>query len=172
MLRSADDIRRWAETARPGDQAAYGRGSTPPRELVQAMAGLVEAGALVPVRKREGGEFLFLLQRGSAANCRDAAGQRRRVSRGGVRSGRFPKAGTSAVMALLADCARRGRPCPTNEEIAAICGLSGRLAASYRIQLLARQGRIAVESHGPLMRRVVTILKGRSAGLQTAEAPM
>lgn len=169
MLRAAEDILRFAETARPGDAAAYGRGSNPPRELVQAMRQLVEAGALMPVAKREGRDFLFMVVRG------DGPVRPPRPARGAVRRGflRPPaKTGLSAVLAVLADAARRGQPCPTNEELAALCGLSGRAAASYRVRLLARQQRIAVEDRGPMARRVVTILKGRWAGCATAEAAL
>lgn len=164
MLLREGDIQRFVETAQPGAQAAYGRGERPPRELVQAMRSLVDAGVLHPKRKREGSEFLFLVERGSAPFDRSLA---RRVSRGATRRQRVRRSSISMVLQCLTTAAVSGRPCPTNEEIARRCRLSGKDAARYRVGLLTKRGRIAVEDRGPLERRVVTILTGRHAGKST-----
>jgi hypothetical protein len=164
MLCRAGDILRFAETAQPGSQATYGRGANPPRELVQAMRQLVDAGVLHPKRKREGGEFLFLVERGSAPL---SAADQRRAARGYARRQNVRRSSLSMVFECLKLAAVAERPCPTNEELARRCHLSGKDAARYRVGLLVKSGRIAVEDCGPNAPRVVTVLTGRHAGKST-----
>jgi hypothetical protein len=164
MLCRAGDIRRFAETALPGAQATYGRGDHPPRELVQAMRSLVDAGVLHPKRKREGTEFLFLVERGSAPL---SAADQRRAARGYSRRKVVRRSSLSMVLQCLTAAAVSDRPAPSNEELAKRCGLSGKDSARYRVGLLIRQGRIAIEDCGPNAPRVVTILTGRHAGKST-----
>lgn len=164
MLCRAGDIRRWAEDAQPGSQVTYGRGENPPRELVQAMRELVDAGVLHPKRKREGNSFLFLVERGSAPL---SAADQRRAARGYARRQSVKRSSLSMVLQCLTLAAATDRPCPSLEEIAKRCGLSGKSAAQYRVTLLIKNGRIAVEDCGPLAPRVVTILSGRHAGKST-----
>lgn len=164
MLCREGDIYRFAQEAPRGAQIAYGRGEHPPRDLVSAMRPLVEAGVLHPKRKREGREFLFLVERGSA---RLEAAQARRLARGTTRRKVIRRSSLSMVLACLTSAAAAGRVSPTNEQIAKACGLSGKDAARYRVGLLVRQGRIAIEDRGPLLPRVVTILTGRHAGKRT-----
>lgn len=163
MLRAPGDLADFAARAAPGDKAAYGRGARPPAELVRAMRPLVEAGVLQPLAKREGREFLFLVQRG-AARFESATG---RLSRGRARQRMVRRSSLSLVLGLLRAAALAGRTCPTNEQIARACGLAGREAARYRLTLLVRQGKIAIEDRGPGHPRVVTLLIGRHAGLST-----
>jgi hypothetical protein len=164
MLRRGDDIFRFAESALPGAQATYGRGDHPPRELVDAMRSLVDAGVLTPVRKREGKEFLFLVQRGSAPM---SAADQRRAARGYVRRASVRRSSLSMVLQCLTLAAVTGRECPTNEQIAKACHLSGKDSARYRVGLLVKNGRIAIEDRGPNLPRIVTILTGRHAGKST-----
>ncbi len=164
MLRRGDDIIRFAESAAAGAQASYGRGDRPPVELVTAMRSLVDAGVLTPVRKREGKEFLFLVQRTSAPM---SAADQRRAARGYARRQTVRRSSISMVLQCITAAAVSGRPCPSNEQIAKVCHLSGKDAARYRVGLLIKKGRIAIEDHGPNMPRVATILTGRRAGLST-----
>ncbi len=161
------DFETFVETASPGDRFCYGRGESPPREMVQAMRPFVEAGALLPLRQRDGGGFTFIVERGRGALPR---GQR--ISRGAVRRKRIRKSSLTMVFEALVRAARRGTPCPTNEELAALCHLSGRLAASYRMRCLVQSGHVSVEDHSPYGRRVVTILTGPHAGKATKEAKL
>lgn len=164
MLCRAGDIRQWAEAAKPGAQATYGRGESPPRELVQAMREMVDAGVLHPKRKREGGGFLFLVERGTAPL---SAADKRRAARGYARRQTVKRSSLSMVLQCLTSAAVSDRPCPSNDELAKRCGLSGKDSARYRVGLLIRQGRISVEDCGPISPRVVTILTGRHAGKST-----
>lgn len=164
MLRRGDEILRFAESALPGAQATYGRGERPPAELVQAMRNLVDAGVLTPVRKREGREFLFLVQRTAAPM---SAADQRRAARGYARRQTVRRSSLSLVLQCITAAAVSGRPCPSNEQIARACHLSGKDAARYRVGLLVRKGRIAIEDHGPNLPRVATILTGKHAGIST-----
>jgi hypothetical protein len=164
MLRREEDIFRFAERAAPGMQESYGRGERPPLELVSAMRTLVDAGVLTPVRKREGREFLFLVQRTSAPL---SAADQRRASRGYARRKVVKRSSLSLILQCLTLAAVSDRPAPSNEELAKRCGLSGKDSARYRVGLLIRQGKISVEDCGPNAPRVVTILTGRHAGKST-----
>lgn len=164
MLCREADIFRFAESAASGDQATYWRGDRPPLELVTAMSPLVEAGVLAPVRKREGKEFLFLVQRTSAPM---SAADQRRAARGYSRRKVVRRSSLSMVLQCLTAAAVSGRPCPSLDELARRCGLSGKGAAQYRVSLLVKSGRIAIEDRGPNLPRIVTILTGRHAGVST-----
>ena len=160
------DIFRFAETAAPGETMVYGRGERPPADLVQGMRPLVEAGALLPVRRRaEGGSFLFMVQRGRGSVPGPAARTHRvRPPRKAVR-----RSSLTMVFAWLVEAAKANRPCPTNAELAAACGMTVR-AVRYRLVLLQNKGKISMVDHSPLKRRVATILVGRHAGKSTREA--
>lgn len=156
--------------AAPGELIEYGRGDRPPRDRVQAMRPYVDAGLLHPIQKRVEGELRFLVQRGRGdLNVQLEA---RRLRCGAVRQKRVRKSSLSMVFDCLAKAVRRGEPCPTNEEIAAACGLTGKLAASYRVRKLVALGKISIEDHSPYGRRVVTILCGALAGKATPGAAL
>lgn len=160
----AGDIFRWAEQASAGDSVAYGRGERPPVDLVRAMRPLVEAEAIRPVLKREGGEFLFMVQR----TARPLARHAHRPSRGPVRRKSVKRSVLSVLFNTLVLAARDGRPCPGNAALAARCGLSSKQAASHQLHVLAERGRIAIEGGVNGTPRVVTIRWGRHSGKQTA----
>lgn len=168
MIRKAEELFRFAETAQPGARETYGRGSAPDRKLVDGMRDLVEAGVLIPVRKREGRDFLFMVQRGKAAMPLRRG--RMVPSCGVVRRKSVRRSSLSMMLNILRDAARRGLPCPSNEELARRCRLSGKAAASYRLRLLVKRGKISVEDRGPMAPRIVTILSGRHAGASTGES--
>ena len=164
MLHRADDVIAWAERAAPGDFVAYGRGERPPVDLVRAMAPMVAAGSLHPKSKREGGQFLFLVERGVAPLARHA----HRPSRGPVRKKAVRRTVLSVLFNALVLAARDGRPCPTNPQLAQRCGLASKQAASHQLHLLAARGRIAITGGTNGEPRRVTILWGRHAGKSTA----
>lgn len=168
MLRGVEEIGRFAMEAAPGDVVTYGRGEHPPREMVRAMAPFVSAGVLHPKQKREAGGILFMIERGSGA----LASVHARARRGTVRRKRVAKSSITLVFECLVRAVRGGQPCPTNDELTAACGLTGRLAASYRMRKLVAMGWIAVEDRHPYGRRKVTILRGPLAGRATIEAPL
>lgn len=168
MSDGGGDFLKFAAEAQPGDRRSYGRGEHPPREAVRAMAPLVAAGVLSPVAKREGGQFLFMVERTRTPLLPGRA----RSSRGRVRRRKPSKNALSIVFDCLARAARRCGPCPTNEELASLCGLSDKLQASYRIRQLVALGRIAIEDRHPWGRRIVTILAGPHAGSRTCEAAL
>lgn len=164
MLCRESDIFQFACRAQPGALETYGRGDHPPRAMVEAMRGLVDAGVLTPVSKREEGGFLFLVQRTSAPI---SIADQRRAARGYVRRQTVRRSSLSMVLQCLTAAAVSGRACPSNEQIAKACHLSGKDAARYRVNLLIRKGRIAMEDRGPNLPRIATILTGRHAGKST-----
>ena len=125
---------------------------------------LVAAGSLHPKLKREGGEFLFLVQRGTGPLQRHA----HRPSRGPVRRKAVRRSVLSVMFNALVLAARDGRPCPGNAQLAQRCGLASKQAASHQLHLLAEKGRIAIEGGVNGEARRVTILWGRHAGKSTA----
>lgn len=164
MFERPDGIIEWAARANPGDRAVYGRGLSPGADYVRAMQPLVDAGAIVPLRKREGAEFLFLVERGTRPLSRHA----HRPSRGPVRKRSVKRSVLSVLFNTLVLAARDGRPCPSNTQLAARCGLSSKQAASHQMHLLAERGRIRIEGGTNGAPRVVTILWGRHAGKSTS----
>ena len=172
MSAGEDLIFEFAQRARPGELLLYGRGDHPPRDLVRVMRPLVDCGVLLPVRKREGKGFAFQVQRGSADMSSALARRQSRQSRGTTRRRRVRKSSLTMVFDCLVRAAKAGAPCPTNDELARKCRLSGKLAASYRMRRLVTLGRISVVDHSPWGRRVVTIITGPHAGAQTCEAAL
>lgn len=165
-----EDLLRWAETAAPGDSIVYGRGDRPPEDIVRVVGRLSDAGALHPTRRRisaAGGEFAFQAQRGSGKISRVLV---RPPSRGQVRTLPANRSSDRAVLKCIEGAVKYGLSCPTNAELARACGLSGAIAASYRVRRLVATGRISIIDHSPYGRRVATIITGRFAGQCTKEA--
>jgi hypothetical protein len=166
----SDDLLRWAESAAPGDSIVYGRGDRAPDDVVRVIGRLSDAGALHPTRRRisaAGGEFAFQAQRGSGKISRVVM---RPAARGRVRTLPTNRSSDRAVMKCIEAAVKYGQPCPTNAELARACGLSGAIAASYRVRRLIATGRISIIDHSPFGRRVVTMMTGRFAGQCTKEA--
>lgn len=153
----APTLARWAEGAPRGGALTLGRGAAVPGTVAPEVTRLVAAGMIDFARRRIGpDDFEFVAQRRAqrAAPVARKAVQRSSVgvpARAGVAERRILKALTFA--------ASRHLPCPTNAQLAAIAGLSGAVAASYRLRRLAQRGVIAVDVPAdPRERRVVTIL--------------
>lgn len=161
MIQRPGDIERWMLRAAPGDRESYGRGERPPRDLVRAMQPLVDNELLRPVAKREGREFLFLIERTTRPLQRMG-----RTSRGPVRRARR-RSVLGLIFNLLVQAAREGRPCPSNAQLAQRCGLNSKQAASHQLHLLAERGRIGIEGGVGGEARVVTVLHGKHAGRRT-----
>lgn len=164
-----EQLHSWAARARPGDDVVYDEGARPGADIGAAVRGLHDAGLVTMTSKRVDGRLRFIAQRLADPA---AAG---REHRGAPHRGRFAKRATGRrcaerlIYKLLVEAARRGAPCPTNAELAARVGLSGAVAASYRMRRLVAAGDIAVEEPSPLERRVVTIM---ATGKQTRRATL
>lgn len=165
MFMGGEDLRRWARGASPGSSRELGIGAAVPAATQGALRSLVEGEMIDIVRQRVGPErYKFVVQRRSRKYVEAAPAPRR----GGVRKVR---AGTAErrILRLLLEAVRRGDPCPTNEAIARAVGLSGKLAASYRLGQLVARGLIRVEvPSDPRMHRVVTIV---ASGKSTKGGP-
>lgn len=166
MIQRPGDIENWLRRAGPGDRESYGRGERPPRELVRAMQPLIRSELLRPVAKREGREFLFLIERTTRPlhrMGRTSCGPVRRAKRRSV---------ASLMFNLLVQAARRGVPCPSNAQLAQRCGLQSKQAASHQLHLLVAAGRIAIAGGTGGEARMVTVLIGKYAGRRTADPSM
>lgn len=153
----AGGLARWAEGATSGSALTLGRGAAVPPAVSPVVARLVDAGVINFARRRIGaGDFEFVAQRRSSPATRTKAASPRGCARAG--SGRAGVA-ERRILKALTIAASRDLPCPTNAQLASVAGLSGALAASYRLGLLVKRGLIAVDVPAdPRARRVVTII--------------
>jgi len=169
LLLRGDELMGWAERARPGDTVAYARNHITPDLRAQTRP-MIDAGIIIPLFTRDGGEGVYLAKRGEGRMAR----MKRRQAQIKGNSGRFtPKRRRSAegvLLRILRHAASHDRPCPTNRELARACRLTDDKCASYRMRQLVKMGHITVEDHSPFGRRVVTILTGKYAGMKTREA--
>jgi hypothetical protein len=168
---SPDQMRHWVERAVPGESVAYCAGaSSPAPEIAGIARALHEAGLVSLTSKREGQGFRFIAERRNAPLS--ALDQRRApaINRGRFRAKKVVRrSAETVILRTLRHAAASGRPCPTNAELAALAGLSGATAASYRVRRLVRMGQIIVEEPSPCERRVVTIV---ATGQKTVRAPL
>ena len=171
---SPDQLSAFVRQAKPGQRQSLGVADAMPLATGQLCRELTDAGVLTPLRRREGAHFRFLVERGTAPVPKHLRAEHhaRRQRRG--KAGRFkrqPRRSADAMVFRLIRCAAvHDRPCPTNEEIARLCHLSGRQSASYRMRRLVEAGKIVLADHGPLERRVATVLVGSAAGKSTRRA--
>lgn len=153
-----DSFRAWVERAAPGDDVVYCVGARPSEAIGAAVRAMSVKGLVLTTSRRKDGQLrhiaVRLADRPAPVRARPSAHRGRFVPR--EDAGR--RAVERAIMRLLTDAARRGAPCPTNKEIAQHAGLSGAVAASYRVRRLVQAGKIIVEEPSPIERRVVTIL--------------
>ncbi len=162
-----DQLQSWVERALPGEDVVYSEGTRPGRDIGEAVRGLHAAGLVTMRMKRGSSGFRFI-----AVRQPDPAPVARE-HRGPSHRGRFVKRPTGRrcaerlIYKLLVEAAKRDLPCPTNAELSARVGLSGAVAASYRMRRLVASGDIIIEEPSPLERRVVTIV---ASGKQTRRA--
>lgn len=154
-MMTADQLRDWVARAMPGEDVAYATGERPDRSIAPFAAQLREAGLVALTAKRVGREFRFIAQR--RAGSIERLAPVRRFNRGQYRE-RGQRTSETMILRALNRAADRGLPCPTNAELARVAGLSGAIAASYRMRRLVAAGKIRVEEPSPLERRVVTIV--------------
>jgi hypothetical protein len=170
-MMGGEDLMRWAESANQGDSIVYARsmgaGDRLPVDVVDVVSNLAAHGALHPTQRRVGDGWAFQAQRGSGKISRVKV---RTPSRGGVRGLPANRASERAVFKRIEAAVKHALPCPTNAELARLCGLSGAVAASYRVRRLVASGRISIIDKSPYGRRIATLLVGRHAGKSTQEA--
>lgn len=140
-------LQGWVPGAVAGSRLTLGRGHALPPGLSGEVRRLTDAGAVVPVRRREGdGAFLFQVERMSGV-----------VPVAGSRAGAVIDRGSQrdAVLRAIRAAIRAGRPCPTNAELARDCDVAGgRVAVAYHIRRLVQAGAVQFDHFGPLERRV------------------
>lgn len=156
-----EEVTDWARGALPGDVLVYCTGpfvpAGPTRERVAALL----SAKVVRVHLRRTGATLerYLVKLPDAPPSLERAGA--------------PKADepAEAIFAALERAATRNERAPSDAELARLAGLDARGQAQWRVRLLARAGRIAIETvSGPdrCKWRVITIL---STGQRTANPP-
>lgn len=158
--RSIADFEQWLDRAVVGDRFVYAWGAVPQRTFpVWTHAADLHRDGMVRLhhrRNRDGG-WDYIAVRGDppvvAAKARPAP----------------PVGGdddpAEKVLRALSRAANFSRPCPSNAELARLCGLNDAAAASYRVRQLRDLGRIVVGEQGPGLPRVVRIV---SSGKVTA----
>lgn len=168
IIQTPEQVRSWAERARPGEDIVYAEGARPGDTIGAVVRGLKDMGLVTMTSKRVDGRLRFIAQRlpdpAPSARLRRGPEQRGRFAKREIKGRRTAE---RLIYKLLVDAAKRGAPCPTNAELATRVGLSGAVAASYRMRRLVAAGDISIDEPSPLERRVVTIL---ASGKQTRRA--
>lgn len=145
-------IVEWARRAQAGDMAVYAHGDIPPRPVAAVAYTLHEQGLVDLTRRREAsGVWSFIVQRrakafGHAPNRRSARHYGRATAE-------------AVILRMIREAIRLRQPCPTNAEFAAAAGLSGRVAASYRLRRLVAAGKINLLDYGPFEHRVAVLVE-------------
>lgn len=156
----ADVFAELVKRAKPGERVTYAEGPValaghPTFTRARAMrdAGLVE---LFQPRRGDNRGFDFLAVR--LARAPDGAADAPKLP-----------GDAEAMLALYSERAEAGQVCPTDGEAVTALGLINRRRAQYCRDVLATAGLIRVESRGPLMRRIVTIV---ATGKRTVEGAL
>ncbi|CAD7335268.1 winged helix-turn-helix domain-containing protein [Sphingomonadales bacterium 56] len=159
QLMSPEQMRAWVRQARPGEDVVYSLGARPADTIAAAVRAMHEEGLVAMTSKRVTGGFRFIAQRlpdSHSERAREREPQNRgRFSRREIKGRRTAE---RLIMKILTAAAEKAQPCPTNAELARRVGLSGAVAASYRMRRLVAAGDIVVEEPSPIERRVVTIV--------------
>jgi hypothetical protein len=150
----------WVRQARAGDAAVYARGETCSRQVAAMAARLQDQGLVDLTRRREGRGWQFIIQRRAKAFRLTADRRRGR---------KFARASAETViLRMIREAIRLKQPCPTNIEFADAAGLSGGLAASYRLRKLVAAGKIALIDHGEAERRVAVLIETGQATVRAS----
>ena len=154
----ADVLEAWLMGAETGDEIVYATGPALPQSaaaVVLARA-LSEDGLVRTHLRRVGRSFeYFAVKRSPDPN--PPAPIRHAAPRGDDDA-------DTRVLRALCRAANLGQMCPSNAELAKLCGLSDPDAASYRVRKLIQAGAIRSEDQGPNRRRIVTIV---ASGMKT-----
>lgn len=142
----------WVDAARPGDVAIYARGPAldPQHETAALVRRLAGEAKVTPFKTRDGGGMLIHQVKRQAAGSAKA----RRLHPDAAR-----------MLSVLADAAARGRPCPSNAEIAELLDFETREQARYRFNALVRAGHVRLIAREHFGVRVIEIA---ASGLRTA----
>lgn len=157
----APGIVDWVRKAKAGDVAVYARGETLSRQVATVAGQMEDQGLVDLTRRREGRGWQFIIQR-RAKSFKPAFDRRR-----GRNYGRA--SAETVILRMIREAIRLKQPCPTNIEFADAAGLSGGLAASYRLRKLVKGGKIALVDCGPDERRVAVLIE---TGQSTVRAPL
>lgn len=164
-----EQLEAWMESAPVGDRVIYASGFDLPRDAagVQLVKGWIAARKVLPLPQRRdqaSGRTEWMVQKMAACadhTQKEACAADRRSLREAER-----------LLEHLRHLAQRGRACPSNSQLARELELGGshrgRARAQYLLQILERQGRVQVQSHGRNAARVVTITTGAAQGKSTA----
>ncbi|MDE0878549.1 MAG: hypothetical protein OSB00_07770 [Sphingomonas bacterium] len=145
-------IEDWLASASIGDELVYAWGAVPPRTLAawsRARDLFEEREVRLHDRLRPGGRTRewYLVKR------RVDVGEQP-VAVAAVTDAE--ETGEAAVLRILRRAVNFSKPCPTNAEIGAQCGLTTRQAA-HRVEKLVKARAVTLEDRGPGQRRVLTI---------------
>lgn len=140
----------WVSNAAAGDAVVYARGDAPPRQAAAVARLMQDQGLIDLTRRRETtGRFQFIIQRRAKPFAAPT-----------TRARRFARSSAeTAILRMIRAAIRLRQPCPTNAEFAAGAGLSGRLAASYRLRRLVAAGTINLLDYGPFEHRVAVLVE-------------
>lgn len=154
MFITGEELRDWARGASPGASRTLGEGAALPSATGAIVASLSDAKVIDIVRRKIAAErYSFIVQRRTGRYVDRAA--RRISTMPQVRRGVYER----RILKILIAAAAKGLPCPTNGVLARLVGLSGEVAASYRLRRLVAAGKIRVAvPDDPRQHRVVTIV--------------
>ena len=165
------ELDRWVAGADTGERLIFAQGETPPRDapVWEHARGLQTDGVVRLHHVRgDGRQWQYIAIR-QPPRVRDDPPPTPVVASSD------PDDATEAVMRALRRAVNFERPCPSNVELARVCGLLDARGApdpakaSYRLRLLRDTGRIKLVDYGPKLPRVVTIVaSGRSSAAVTA----
>lgn len=158
MAAAPDALRTWLAGAAAGDMAIYASGVDLPREAegVQLVRGWQAEGLVALVSRRDPSDrrrTQWLIQR--AGESLPAVSQEMLSY--------VTRQQRDALLRLLKEGDKRRRACPSNSKLARELDLgwsaAGRRRARYLMDLLVKDGAIAVENRGRNLPRVVSILE-------------
>lgn len=142
----------WVRRAKAGDAVVYGRAGEASRSVKALVARLTGQDLITPTTKRDAAGVQLVMQRRS-----------KRIGMGVTRHGvmihrRYSE--EAQILGAIRRAARRGEPCPSNNDLAELAGLSGPKQASYRLSKLERARELTVTFEGPDRMRVAILPEG------------
>ncbi len=155
-------VEAWFAKAKPGARMIYAHGATldPKHPTAALVIGWVEENQVIPHKARADGVLQHIVQRRAVPAGAD------RLTPKLTRDPGLEDTPEGAMLRHLSRCANLGLPCPSNPELARLCGLRDAEAARYRFNLLKDDGHIEVRQGSSFAGRRVLIV---STGKWTAE---